>query len=533
MKNIRFSRSLFQASSSSSTLKTFLILIFLSVSISAGMFGADDVQNKESQDIKKILKQAKKLQRKGEIAAAEKVLRQAVANFPQNNAAKLDLAYLLFKQKQLFEAYNYAYEVAEQDEKNSYAFAILGAVDVSAGNFEEAKTFLNNSLFLNKKEALAWAGLGMLDFYENKGSASIMKLRSAVYLDNQEPDFIFSLAQVSARSEFYREAAVAYGQYLKVAAKNDQERIDRIRGLIKFLNYLGNKQYIYGLAGEAQTVVPLRLVNDRPVIQLKVEKNGEVLNFVLDTGSGVSVISDNAAQRLNIKVVSNGGVARALGGDGKFDIVYGFLNSVYIGDVKIKNVPIYIREFHNKNEDIDGYIGLSLISKYITTIDYGNKTFSLIKREKPGEQKIEPIADGEAVTIPLRLTTSGFFSGQVKIEGFETALNFIVDTGASISVISKNLAGSQQIQEYLQQKTFRVIGAAGVTENVSSYLLPSITFGKFSRTDLKAVALDLDLINEASGFEQAGILGGNFLKNYKMTFDFAQSKVTFVPNSKK
>jgi hypothetical protein len=43
-----------------------------------------------------------------------------------------------------------------------------------------------------------------------------------------------------------------------------------------------------------------------------------------------------------------------------------------------------------------------------------------------------------------------------------------------------------------------------------------------------AIALDLDIINEATGFEQAGILGGNFLKNYRMTFDFKNSKVNFT-----
>ena len=75
----------------------------------------------------------------------------------------------------------------------------------------------------------------------------------------------------------------------------------------------------------------------------------------------------------------------------------------------------------------------------------------------------------------------------------------------------------------------RVIGAAGITENVSSYILPKVTFGTHSRERVKAIALDLDVINEASGFEQAGILGGNFLKNYRLTFDFQNSKVTFVP----
>ena len=69
--------------------------------------------------------------------------------------------------------------------------------------------------------------------------------------------------------------------------------------------------------------------------------------------------------------------------------------------------------------------------------------------------------------------------------------------------------------------------------SLPSFLLPSVTFGRFSRFSLKAIALDLDLINETSGFEQAGILGGNFLKNYRLTFDFKRSKVTFTPNEKK
>lgn len=531
MRSVLFSRSLFQMPLN--MVQSALILIILSLNISAFGYQAENVQNINPPEIKKILKQAEKLQRKGEIVEAEKILRQSITAFPQHNKAKLDLAYLLLKQKRPVEAYNYAYEIAKEDQKNSYAFAILGATYLSIGNFEEARTLLNNSIFLNKKEALGWAGLGMLDFYENKGTSSIFKLREAVYLDSKEPDFIFSLAQISARSEFYKEAAAAYATYLKIAPKSDQERIDRIRGLIKFLNYLGNKKYLYGLSGENQTVVPINLVNDRPIIQLQIEKNGELLNFVLDTGSGISVISEKTAERLNIDVVSKGGSARALGGDGKFDIVYGFLDTVRIGDVKIKNVPVYIREFHNKTEEVDGYIGLSLISKYITTIDYGNKTFGLVKRQDSAQQNEPQAVQEDAVTIPLRLTTSGFFSGQVTLEGFETPFNFIVDTGASISVISEKLASSQQIQEHLQERTFRVIGAAGITENVPSFLLPNVTFGGFSRTSLKAVALDLDLINEASGFEQAGILGGNFLKNYKLTFDFSQSKVTFVPNSEK
>ncbi len=504
------------------------IVILLMLGLSAVTYAGNDNQTTEPQDTKKLLKEAKKHSQKGELNEAEKILKQILSRTPSHAAASLDLAYILLKKRHLLEAYNLAYDVAKADARNSYAFAILGAIHLTAGNFSEAKKFLTNSIFLNKKEALAWAGLGMLDFYENRIQDSILNLREAVYYDSREPDYVFSLAQVSARAEKYKAAADAYEHFLQISPKSDAERRDRIKGLIKFLRYLGRRSSLYDIGGETETKIKMPLLNNRPVIQVKLEKDGELLNFVLDTGSGISVLSEKSSKRLKIKPVSKGGVARALGGDGKFDIVYGFLDKVYIGDVYVRNVPIYIREFHNKNEEIDGYIGLSLISKFITTVDYGNETFELSRKEDSEDFKSEK----DKTALPLRLTSSGFLSGQVKLEGIESPLNFIVDTGASVSVISERLAVSDELSQYDSGETMRVIGAAGITEGVPSFLLPKVTFGNFSRKELKAISLDLNLINETSGFEQAGILGGNFLKNYRLTFDFKNSKVIFVPNIK-
>ncbi len=505
-----------------------LIIIFLILGLSANVLAEDFDRRIIPQDTKRLLKEAKKHSNKGEFEEAEKILKQILTRNPQHAAAKLDLAYIFLKRRQLLEAYEYAFAVAKADQKNSYAFAILGATYLNAGNFSEAKTLLTNAVFLNKKEALAWAGLGMLDFYENRIDESILNLREAVYYDAGEPDFVFALAQVSARAEKYKAAADAYGRFLQISPKSDIERHNRIKGLIKFLRYLGNKTSLYDIGGERQTKIKMPILNNRPILQIRLEKDGELLNFVLDTGSGISVISEKTSKRLKIKPITTGGVARALGGDGKFPIVYGFLNKVYIGDVSVRNVPIYIREFHNKTEEVDGYIGLSLISKFITTVDYGNETFTLVRKEDSVDLNIEE----EETAMPLRLTSSGFLSGQVKIEGVASPLNFIVDTGASVSVISEDLAETVEISQYDSGEKMRVIGAAGITEGVPAFMLPKVTFGSFSRKELKAIALDLDLINETSGFEQAGILGGNFLKNYRLTFDFKNSKVKFVPNIK-
>ena len=488
------------------------------------VLAADEVQ--KFANPKQLIKQAEKFTRKGNLSEAENLLRRAVKENPKDSNLKLSLSYVLLKAKNTLEAYELAYEVAKAEPKNSRAFALVGLALLNFGKFRDAETLLRASYVMNKTEPLAWFGAGLLDFYENRLSDSILKLEQAESLEQDESDFVFSLAQVLARAEKYKEASDAYERFLLVSPSSDVERRNRIKGLISFLRYLGHKQKLYTLDGSSkQTSVPFHLVNLRPVIELEVNNKKEKLRFVLDTGSGISVISTEAAQKLKIKPVARGGMARAVGGNGKFEIVYGFLKSVGIGDVKINNVPVYIRKFHDEGSQLDGYIGLSLISKFLTTVDYGNQTFSLVRREG---MTFENTAV-ETAALPLRLTSSGFLSGEVQIEGIETPLNFILDTGASVSVISEFLANSNEISRFLAPEKMRVVGAAGITENVNSFTLPRVTFGKHSRESVRAIALNLDIINEASGFQQAGILGGNFLKDYRLTFDFQNSKVTFVP----
>ncbi|MDQ3323874.1 MAG: tetratricopeptide repeat protein, partial [Acidobacteriota bacterium] len=352
----------------------------------------DDVQTTDNP--RQLIKQAKKLARRGEFAEAEKILRRAVRANPRESKAKLNLAAVLLKQRQLLEAYELSFEVAKTEPKNSSAFAILGTIFLGAGNFREAEASLFNSLRLNRDEAPGWAGLGMLNFYENRIPAALEQLKTAVALEPSDPDYVFSLAQIAARAEDYLLAAQAYEKFLQISPQTDAERRARIKGLIGFLTYLGNRQSLYASAGASEAVIPIRLVNDRPIVQLKINGEDEPLNFVLDTGSGISVLSDETARRLKIKPVARGGLARGVGGDGKFEIVYGFLRSIDIGAVKIRNVPVYIRRFHSNNEKIDGYIGLSLISKFLTTIDYGNSSFALKKKTDDDTEK----AKGEAAS---------------------------------------------------------------------------------------------------------------------------------------
>lgn len=485
-------------------------------------FSGDQTSN--AANIRRQIKQADKMYRQAIYPEAEKILRGVVENDPKNVAAKLKLAHVLLKRRMIVEAYELSYPIVVAEPTNSLALAVLGTVLLSAGRMKDARPIFYKGIQLNKNEAIAWAGLGLLDFYENRIDEAVLNLREAVLQEPNHADFTFALAQISARAERYAEAADAYQRFLMLSRDTDDERRDRIRGLITFLRFLGNRTKLYSSSGSESTKVAFDLVGNRPVLKLKVNGRREPLNFVLDTGAGISVISLGTAKRLKIKPITKGGFAKGIGGNGKFEIVYGFINQLEIGEVRVRNIPVYIREFHATGVQVDGYIGLSVISKFLTTVDYGESTFTLDRSDA-----VMTAASEDTRSLPLRLTSSGFLSGEVAVDGLENPVNFIVDTGASVSVISYELAALEAIRSHESSQRMRVVGAAGITEDVRSFLIPKISFGDHSRLKILAVALDLDLINEASGFEQGGILGGNFLKNYKLTFDFRNARVLFDP----
>jgi predicted aspartyl protease len=385
---------------------------------------------------------------------------------------------------------------------------------------EEFRTALS----LKDDEALAVAGLAMVDFYENRLSSSVVGLRRAVYLNPEEPDFIFSLAQSAARAELYKEAADAYERFLLIAPRTDEDRRARIRGLIDFLRYLGSQSRLYNISGASQTSVQFDLPNNRPIINVRVNGRKEPLRFVLDTGSGISVISDETAKQLGLKSVARGGMARAVGG--KFEIVYGFLQSMEIGEARIENVPVYIRHFYNDEIPVDGYIGLAVVAKFITTVDYGARTFAL-KRQRSEDSASS--ASQASIEIPIRTTTSGFLSGEVQVEGVRKPFNFIIDTGASISVVSEKMMELDEMSNFKQPARMRVYGAAGVADGVQTLILPRILLGPHAREKVDVAVLDLEPVNETTGFVQSGIIGGNFLRYFRVTFDFKRSIIRLEP----
>ncbi|MBP6821850.1 MAG: aspartyl protease family protein [Acidobacteria bacterium] len=498
----------------------------------------------------KALKRAEKEIRATNFTEAEKIYRQLLEKDQTDKDARLGLSFVLVKQLKLQDAYDQAAQVISADPLSARAFALLGTSLLRSGEFRNSVEALYTAVKFDQKQALAIAGLSEIEYFENRARTAYEGMRRAVSLEPNEPDYYVSLARACSRLEYYTEAADSYQRFLEVSPKTDVERRARIKGLIDFYRYLGTTK-INRASGKEAVTLPFELINNRPFIKIMINGKGP-FRFVIDTGASMSVLSDKTADLLGIKPVAKGGSARAIGGSGTFPILYGLLDSIQMGETRIDVVPIYIRTVHSTSETpeaerSDGYIGLSVLSQYAVTLDYKTQEMLLDRTPLREDQLVQSAADqtgvaapvenlgalaATGVDVPIRSTSGGLASAEAHLPTMDRPLNFIVDTGATISVISKAAVKHNQLEGMkLKGETFRVIGAAGVEDGAEALGLSTLTVNNLRKSNSRALILDLEAVNETSGFEQHGVLGGDYLRHFRVVLDLRRHFFGLTPQS--
>src|SRR5437868_10125319 len=130
-------------------------------------------------DRDKARAQADRALREGEFESAEKQYRELIAKDAKDEAARLGLSYALLKQRRLRDAYDAAARVVALDPTSARAHALLGSVLLAAGDFPVSIEEFRTALSFNEDEALAIAGLSMVNFYENRPNRKSTRLNSS------------------------------------------------------------------------------------------------------------------------------------------------------------------------------------------------------------------------------------------------------------------------------------------------------------------------------------------------------------------
>ena len=168
-----------------------------------------------------------------------------------------------------------------------------------------------------------------------------------------------------------------------------------------------------------------------------------------------------------------------------------------------------------------------MLSNFTTEIDYKAQQMSLVRDVEDATTPLDP----GITVIPFRTTQNGLISVETQIDD-SRFVNAILDTGASSTVMS--LASVKRLEmngSIIKGQTVQVVGAAGVTDNVELLFLRTCKIANLAQSNLRALILDFAAINETSGFEQSAILGGDFLRNLKMTIDFNHARLMLEPQT--
>jgi clan AA aspartic protease (TIGR02281 family) len=121
---------------------------------------------------------------------------------------------------------------------------------------------------------------------------------------------------------------------------------------------------------------------------------------------------------------------------------------------------------------------------------------------------------GNAVLVPVT-----FRHGGTTLQA-----TMLLDTGASVSMITKELAGRLGVDLARARET-RMVVADGRSVPAWHTRLDRIAVGPKSQKDI-----EISVVQSAGGsFPFDGLLGMNFLRSYKYSIDFASQTINWSP----
>jgi predicted aspartyl protease len=253
----------------------------------------------------------------------------------------------------------------------------------------------------------------------------------------------------------------------------------------------------------------------QPLILLPVSVNGQgPFEFILDTGAGTSLLSPELAQKIGAKII---GAKEGQSAGGKVSVSLAKVDSLAVGETRRDDVDVGIVDLSHIGKTIgakiDGDLGYNFFDRFQITIDYSNCE---IRFDDPkGDEYFGASVRAE---MPFRLANPA-----KPLILVDTYLNghgpfqFAIDTGTSTTAIAPELAKQLGVAG-------SPIGPAttgGSHIDVTAASLQSFAIGRAKVDNMAVVVADFfTVLSQAVGAKLDGIVGYNFLRNYKVVIDY-------------
>ncbi len=267
-----------------------------------------------------------------------------------------------------------------------------------------------------------------------------------------------------------------------------------------------------------KTTLDFKTSKSQPLIFLPTFINEKgPFEFLLDTGANMSLLTKDLAQKISVEEIEQ---KEALGAAGKkIKASLGKVDSISVGNINENDIQIGILDELPKCIG-HGVIGYNFLKNYILAIDYPKQKLILAttaidqheNHQNPANM-IFKIANPERPLI--------FVDAHVNQQD---SFQFILDTGASHTVISPNLAMQMGIEG---DNSAAAMGAGGAVQN-SIANIASLSVGHVCVEKMMVLIADIfSGLGQAVGSEIDGILGYDFLNQFKLVIDFPQQLLRF------
>jgi len=279
----------------------------------------------------------------------------------------------------------------------------------------------------------------------------------------------------------------------------------------------------FSIANRAtQASVPIQISKNQ--VWLDVMLNGKgPFHFAFDTG-GANVIDPAVAKKLG---VASGGSA-AVTGSGSAAVAsrFAMIKSLQVGDALVTNqvfivLPIAKGLGMSSGMPIDGLIGYEVLSRFLTTFDYGNKK---VVFHMPGSYTPPP----DATVVPIALLgTLPQFACVID----DVPATCTLDTGASSSLSFYTPFLEAHPSVVPTKVTEPGVNGFGVGGPTSGRLgrLQTLSFGGLTLHDLVG-----DYPAQGEGVSDLPFfganVGGGVWKRFTMTLDYHERTMTLTPN---
>jgi predicted aspartyl protease len=272
--------------------------------------------------------------------------------------------------------------------------------------------------------------------------------------------------------------------------------------------------------------LPLQFVRDEiPLVIVRISVNeSQPMEFVLDTGNAAAafVLSRRAADALKLPGDRTAAFRPAsVVGARPVELRGATARSLAVGPFRFENVPIAISDSIDHlataiGRQIDGNIGYPFLKDMRLTLDYRRHLLRFERLSGATVNSLHSTSFDLGSPKPLIL-----IDAMVNGRG---PFRFAVDTGAGSVVISTELSKRLNLQG---GASIPMQGAGGAASGVMTQL-STLVFAGVSLRDVTVVAADIfGPLRRPVGGELDGIIGYNVMKDFTVTIDYPQKRITF------